>query len=65
MDAVGNVIGYGEMDGDIYRVFENKHTADCQEFENLETLLAACGGVGIQPSLFETPPRARQLNLLG
>ena len=65
MDSLGKVIAYGEIDGDIYRVFASKQTSECQEFDNMEDMFAACGGVGIQPSLFETSARDRQLNFLG
>ena len=51
--------------GEMYRLFSNKHSSECQEFDNLKDMLTACGGAGIQPSLFETLPRDRQLNLLG
>lgn len=65
IDVRGKVVATGEIDGDTYRVFSNKDPSECQEFESLESMLSACGGTGIQPSLFETPPRDRQLNLLG
>ena len=64
MDSQGKVIGFGEIDGDVYRVFKNAITSECQEFDSIESMLAVCGGTGIQPSLFESPPRDRQLNII-
>lgn len=64
MSGDGKVLAYGEIDGKIYRVFADRQSSECQEFESLPDLYAACGGVAIQPSLFETAARARQLNLI-
>ena len=65
MDLAGDAIADGEIDGSIYRVFSDKHPSECEEFESLSEMLEACGGIAIQPMLFDTPPRTRQLNLLG
>ena len=63
MDSNGNVIGHGEIDGEIYRVFASKSSAECEEFESLEEMYAACGGVAIQPMMFETQARTRQISM--
>ena len=65
IDDNGTVLAHGEIDGDIYRVFTSETSTECEEFGSLEAMYAECGGSAIQPYLFETPPRTRQLNLLG
>jgi len=64
MDRAGNVIGHGEIDGDVYRLFSEAVATQYEEFQSLEALLAASGSTGIQPALFDSPARPRQLNLL-
>ena len=63
MDAVGKVIANGEIDGDIYRVFSSESSAECEEFESLEDMYAKCGGVAIQPMMFDTQARTRQISM--
>ena len=67
VNSEGKIIAHGEIDGEngseTYRVFSPQNPTECQEFENLDDLFATCGGVGIQPMLFETPARTRQLGL--
>ncbi|MCG9132756.1 hypothetical protein J5I95_13845 [Candidatus Poribacteria bacterium] len=63
MDAVGNALANGEIDGDIYRVFSKELLGGCMEFESLKEMLAECGGIGIQPQLFETPAGTQQMSL--
>ena len=65
MDEVGKVIGHGEIDGDVYRLFSQADSNQYEEFESLKDLFAASKGTGIQPALFDSPARPRQLNLLG
>lgn len=65
MDLAGDAIADGEIEDGIYRVFSESDPNDCKEFKSLPEMLEACGGIAIQPVLFETPPRTRQLNLLG
>ncbi len=65
MDLAGDAIADGEIDGNIYRVFSDKHPSECKEYKSLPEMLKACGGIAIQPMLFETPERTRQLSLLG
>ena len=65
MDLAGNAIADGEIEDGIYRVFSELNPSDCKEYKNLDEMLAACDGIAIQPVMFETPPRTRQLNLLG
>lgn len=64
VDAFGNVIGHGEIEGDIYRLFSQAAPNEYQEYERLEDMFAETGGTGIQPALFDSPARPRQLNLL-
>ena len=63
----GKVLAHGEIDGETgsetYRVFSREAPNEYQEFSTLEDMFATCGGVAIQPMLFETPARTRQPNL--
>lgn len=63
MDAVGNVLANGEIDNGIYRVFSSELLGGCREFESLKEMLATCGGIGIQPQLFQTRAGTQQLSL--
>ena len=63
MDAFGKVIANGEIDGEIYRIFSSKSSPDCEEFETLEEMYAKTGGVAIQPMMFETQARTRQISM--
>ena len=63
VDSEGKIIADGEIENDVYRLFSPEASNDCQEFENLEDMFEKSGGVGIQPMLFETPARTRQLGL--
>ena len=63
MDLAGDAIADGEIDNGIYRVFSDKHPSECEEFKNLPDMLAKCGGIAIQPMLFDTPARTRQEQL--
>ena len=65
MDATGKVLARGEIDNGLYRLFSNENPSDYEEFESLELMFAKHDGVGIQPKMFETPARTRQLTLLG
>lgn len=62
IDGEGNILADGEIDGAVYRVFSADLPGGYQEFESLKEMFAECGGVSIQPELFESPARARQLN---
>lgn len=62
IDGESNILAEGEIDGDIYRVFSAELPGGYQEFETLRAMFATCGGVAIQPALFETPARVRQLS---
>lgn len=64
VDSAGKVIRHGEIDGGVYRLFSEAVATQYEEFENLESMLAASGGMGIQPALFDSPARPRQLNWL-
>ena len=57
MDSAGKVVATGEIDNDIYRVYE------VGIFESVEAVLAACGGIGFQPEMFQTPASEQQLRL--
>ena len=64
LDDVGEVIGEGEIENDMYRLFSAEFPNGYKEFKTLEAMFAACGGVAIQPWMFQTPARTRQLGLL-
>ena len=64
MDRSGNVIGHGEIEGTRYRLFSRTDPNACQEFESLEAMFASTDGVGVQPALFDSLARPRQLDLL-
>ena len=63
IDAAGEKVADGEIDGDLYRVFSARLPGGYQEFETLTEMFKTCGGTAIQPALFPTPPRARQLQI--
>lgn len=63
MDATGNVLGRGEIDDGVYRLFANDRSTDFEEFESVEAMCEARGGIGIQPMLFQTRARTRQPQL--
>ena len=63
MDAVGKVLARGEIDNNIYRVFSKQLPGGYQEFDDLQTMFDQCGGVGIQPELFETSAETQQLDV--
>lgn len=63
MSAEGEVLAHGEIDNGIYRLFCSKNPTEYEEFDTLSELLAESGGNSIQPLLFETPARPRQLNI--
>lgn len=65
MSSDGKVLAYGEIDNDIYRLFSDDFPTGYKEFETLEEMFAVCGGVAIQPKMFETPARTRQLTFGG
>lgn len=62
IDAHGKVIGEGEIDNNRYRVFFEGN--DYTEFDSLEAMFAACGGVAIQPKMFPSKARTRQYRML-
>lgn len=63
MSRDGKVLAHGEIDNDIYRLFSDDFPTGYKEFQTLEEMFAECGGVAIQPAMFETPARTRQLTL--
>ena len=65
IDSEGKVLADGEIENGIYRVFSSEFSNGYAEFENLDDMFAKCGGVAIQPMLFESPARTRQLDLFG
>ncbi len=65
VDSEGKIIAVGEIDNGMHRVFYPDFPNGYAEFEELEDMFAKCGGVAIQPMLFETPARTRQLDLFG
>ena len=48
---------------DVYRLFSDEFPNGYKEFETPEAMFAQCGGKAIQPKMFPTPARTRQLGL--
>ncbi len=63
LDAVGKVLATGEIDDGIYRVFMDADSSHCEEYKDVSEVLKACGGTGLQPMMFPTPARTRQLKM--
>lgn len=64
VDGVGKVLGEGEETASgVYRFFSDAFANGYKEFETLEEMFAECGGIAIQPQMFQTPARPRQLDL--
>ena len=63
LDDVGDTIARGEIDGDIYRVFSERFIGGYKEFEDTAEMFRECGGCAIQPEMFQTCARTRQLIL--
>lgn len=61
VDRVGKVIGEGEIENGVYRLFSSHFPNGYEEYKTLEAMFAQCGGVAIQPQMFQTPARTRQL----
>ena len=59
----GQKVADGEIDGEVYRVFSERLPGGYQEFETLKEMFKTCEATAIQPALFPTPPRARQLQI--
>ena len=63
LDAMGTPIARGEIDGDIYRVFSEVFIGGYKEFEDTAEMFRECGGCAIQPEMFQTRARTRQLTM--
>lgn len=63
VDSVGKVLGEGEIENGVYRLFSADFPNGYEEFKTLEAMFAASGGVAIQPQMFPSPARTRQLGL--
>jgi len=63
LDGIGKVLGEGEIEDGVYRLFSADFPNGYAEFETLEAMFAASQGVAIQPQMFQTPARTRQLGL--
>lgn len=63
LDATGTPIARGEFDGDIYRVFAEGFVGGYKEFEDIAEMFRECGGCAIQPEMFQTRARTRQLKM--
>ena len=62
-DREGNIVAHGEIDGDIYRVFDDAYLGGYEEFKDTTALFAVFEGCAIQPEMFQTPEDTRQLTL--
>lgn len=66
VDRDGKVLGEGEETAEgVYRFFSAEFINGYKEFKTLEEMFATCGGIAIQPQLFPSPARTRQLGLFG
>lgn len=64
VDGMGKVLGEGEIEnGNLYRFFSTEFPNGYKAFKTLEEMFAACGGIAIQPQMFPSPARTRQLGL--
>lgn len=63
VDNVGKTIGEGEIENDVYRLFSAHFPNGYEEYKTLKAMFAASGGCAIQPQMFQTPARTRQLGL--
>lgn len=64
VNGVGEVLGEGEETAEgVYRFFSAEFPSGYEEFKTLEEMFAACGGIAIQPQMFPSPARTRQLGL--
>ena len=62
LDSNGRVVAHGEIDDGVHRVFGKGQ--DYEEFQSGTALLETYTGHAIQPHLFETYARTRQLKML-
>lgn len=64
VDREGKVFANGEIDGAIYRVFSDGFFGGYEEFADEKEVFAAFEGeFAIQPEMFPSPSRSRQLGL--
>ena len=63
VDGIGKVLGEGEIENGVYRFFSAEFPNGYKEFKTLEAMFEECRGVAIQPQMFQTPARTRQLGL--
>ena len=65
VDREGNIVARGEIDGDIYRLFDDAFVGgNYTEFMDTTDLFSVYEGCAIQPEMFQTPADTRQLSLL-
>ena len=63
VDRAGNIVAHGEIDGDIYRVFDKVFLGGYIDFKDTEALFAAYVGCAMQPEMFQTCADTRQMAL--
>ncbi|MDE0423522.1 MAG: hypothetical protein OXN25_01500 [Candidatus Poribacteria bacterium] len=63
VDRAGNIVAHGEIDGDIYRVFDKVFLGGYIEFKDTAELFAAYAGCAIQPEMFQTCADTLQMTL--
>ena len=61
--SCGNIVAHGEIDGEIYRVFDEAFLGGYIEFKDTTALFAAYAGCAIQPEMFQTCADTRQMTL--
>lgn len=52
-----------ETENGVYCLFSDEFPNGYKEFKTLEAMFKQCGSVAIQPQMFQTPARTRQLGL--
>ena len=63
VDRSGNIVAHGEIDNEIYRVFDKVFVGGYIEFKDTEAVFAAYAGCAIQPELFQSCADTRQMAL--
>lgn len=63
VDRAGNIVAHGEIDGDIYRVFDEALLGGQKDFKDTAAIFAVYPGCAIQPEMFQTAADTRQMTL--
>lgn len=63
VDRRGNIVAHGEIDGNIYRVFDEALLGGQKDFKDTAEIFEAYTGCAIQPEMFQTAADTRQMTL--